>query len=170
MAQYSDEQIKFYSSSISLLIVEDDDLSIMIYQDMLGEYFSSIEIASNGEEAYKKWSNEKNKYDLILTDILMPKMSGIELITKIREESIDQRFIVVSGLNDLNELKDVINLGVDGILEKPLSKDKFFTLAYRVITSIFKAKVLKTQVKQLLLSSKDKVNMVTFVSITCVNA
>ena len=74
--------------------------------------------ASNGVEALEML--KKEGADLLITDIKMPKMSGLELIKKVRELQISTRFIILSGFDDFEYLKESIKLGIENYLLKPI--------------------------------------------------
>ena len=153
------EKAKQYASGLTLLLVEDDSAALNIYQDELENIFASVDVVSDGKEAYAKWSQNKSGYDLIITDINMPLMNGFDLIKKIREISVEQKFIMLSAIEDMNEMRDIINLGIDGIVTKPFNQNVFLTVACRVFQYIHNNKTLKTQVRQLKLLALEKVSL-----------
>lgn len=151
--------IKEYAKGMSVLVVDDEFISLEICKNFFQNYFFKVDFARDGEEAYAKWNNERRNYNLIVTDILMPKMNGIELIEKIRLKSNDQKIIVLSALDDLSELREVISYGVDAIMLKPFDKEKTLTVLLRVLKSIYNAKIVKLQLKQLKMIAKDNISL-----------
>lgn len=102
-----------------ILYVEDEK---DIREQMLNIFnivFESVDSAVDGVEAWKLYKS--NSYDLILTDINMPRMNGLKLVEKIREESKAQKIVIISAHNEINHLLDSIDLGVDGYLTKPVA-------------------------------------------------
>ncbi|MEK7598206.1 MAG: response regulator [Patescibacteria group bacterium] len=91
-----------------IMIVEDDSFVLDIYQTKLSQEGYTVIEARNGVEAMKKL--EKEKPDLILLDILMPYMDGIEVLKKIRERE-DLKNIPVILLTNLSQ-KEEINVGL----------------------------------------------------------
>lgn len=81
--------------------------------------FNSVDTAVDGIEALAMYQSKS--YDLILTDINMPCMNGLELVEKIRKESETQKIIIISAYNESNLLLKTIDLGVDGYLTKPVA-------------------------------------------------
>ncbi len=78
-----------------ILIVEDNDLNLKLFCDILEFNNYNVEIAKNGLEAYSKIS--ANLYDLILLDIQLPKMNGFELLDKLKKEKFKtDNFIILS--------------------------------------------------------------------------
>ncbi len=103
------------------LIVDDEKivrsgLIQTIQWDNLG--IDQILEASNGEEAFHIF--RENSIDIILTDIKMPKMNGIELIHKIKERDNKTHIIVISGYSDFEYLQSAIRHGVNDYILKPI--------------------------------------------------
>lgn len=91
--------------------------------------------------------------------MMMPKMNGSQLIEKIRKTSNSQRILILSGVEDLNEMRDVINLGIDGILLKPYKEDNVLPILRRILSMIKAKKTLKKQLIQLRLLSKANIEL-----------
>ena len=104
------------------IIIADDEkttresLKEYVKWDTLG--IGNVEIAKNGLIALEL--AEISKPDILLTDVRMPKMDGIELATKIRELYPDCRIIFISGYSDKEYLKSAIHLKAVSYIEKPL--------------------------------------------------
>ncbi len=106
---------------IKLLLVEDDVVTMSIYKRILGSLFSNILIATNGEEGFNLFQQETP--DLILTDIKMPVMNGLDMINKIREENKTVRIIIMSAYGESRYFINAIESGVKGFLTKPIKND-----------------------------------------------
>jgi CheY-like chemotaxis protein len=85
-----------------ILVVDDVDTIARVYARFLERQGYEVRIAFNGQEALEEW--EKFKPDLIISDIRMPKMSGFELASKIREKNADQKIILMTGYADEAEV------------------------------------------------------------------
>ena len=111
--------------SLKVLLADDEPyilegLSKLIDWEANG--YEIVKKASNGQEAYDYLKN--NKVDIIFADIQMPKMTGLELLAKIKEEGIsDAYFIIVSGFNDFKYAQQAIRYGSMDYLLKPVSKE-----------------------------------------------
>lgn len=102
-----------------ILIVEDDVFIRDIYQKTLIKAGYSIEIAEDGESAVQKATTKQ--YDLILLDIMLPKVSGIDVLKKIRASTPPHNatpVILITNLTDENVVKDALAHGVNGYLLK----------------------------------------------------
>lgn len=104
---------------ILILYIEDDEFirDEIIY--FLEKKFKNIKVASNGHEGLEFF--EKYQPDIVITDIKMPKMSGIELSQNIRQRNKDTIIIITSAHSETNLLDDAIEFGIDTFLIKPIS-------------------------------------------------
>ncbi len=82
----------------------------------------NIDVAENGVEALKSFQSDK-KYDLIVTDLNMPEMNGIELTEKIKELGSSTPVIVFTGHGDIEEQEKLNSLGVLAMIKKPYVED-----------------------------------------------
>jgi signal transduction histidine kinase/DNA-binding response OmpR family regulator len=108
-----------------VLLVEDNLLNQEVLTEQLHILGYSVEVANNGEEGLDMW--RKNSYSLILTDLHMPKMSGYDMVEKIREEaslleSIDaQPYIIAVTANALKgERERCLAVGINDFITKPI--------------------------------------------------
>jgi len=90
--------------------------------------------AHDGEEAYKIYT--QNEIDVIVTDIQMPKMNGLELIAKVRQDNRTIPVVITTAYNDNAFLLESINLGIDGYLLKPIDLEVMFETIQKVVKSM----------------------------------
>ena len=115
----------------SILIVEDNEDNQQLLSIILCDIGAEITFAKNGQEALDKTRNKT--YDLILMDIQMPVMGGIEA-TKILRQSDYTNPIVALTANAMKSDYDMcIEAGCDGFLTKPINKDKLFKTIYKYL-------------------------------------
>ncbi len=102
----------------NILLVEDDPFLIDIYVTKLKEAGFEIEVAKNGQTALK-FLNRK-KYDLLVLDIVLPRIDGWEILEKIRkqEKLRDLLIIILSNLGQRQEVKKGLDLGATKYLIK----------------------------------------------------
>ena len=67
---------------------------------------------------------------------MMPEMDGFELISKIRLKSPSQHIVVLTAIRNVNEMKSILSLGIDGILEKPYNHPNMILVLFRVLKVI----------------------------------
>lgn len=113
---------------MKILVVEDEPLMLMAVEAKLKNEGFEVAIAPDGREALKVLENYEP--DLIVTDILMPYVSGLELISIIKSnESRKVPIIVLSGLDEEDTVMEAFQLGADDFLTKPFNPTE---LAVRV--------------------------------------
>ena len=88
----------------SIMIVEDDSNLLYLLKTILIEHGYKITTASNGLEALLKYNS---KIDLIITDIEMPEMNGLQLIEKIRTYDINSKFLIMTGSRNKQIPEDI---------------------------------------------------------------
>lgn len=109
-------------SAYSLLIAEDDPLLRAWLVDLCTPLFRAVRIGSDGQEAWDLY--QQHGADLVLTDVRMPRMSGVELSRRLHEARPDLPILVFSGYSDQSQLIDLVELGVADFMLKPVSLDR----------------------------------------------
>ena len=102
-----------------ILLVEDDKGIIRFVKKGLLENSFSVEVATNGEEGLE-WALHKG-YDLIVLDILLPKMDGREVLKGLRQKEIQTPVIFLTAKDSESDIVKGLNLGADDYLTKPFS-------------------------------------------------
>ena len=112
--------------AVRILIVDDEPVNIQVLINHLSAANYSIQVATNGEEALELL-NRGNAYDLVLLDIMMPKMSGYEVCRRIREKYLPSELpvIMVTAKNQVMDLVEGLSYGANDYLAKPFSKNEF---------------------------------------------
>ena len=119
-------QIQAKYSETSLLIVDDEPELLDTMAEILRLRFKSVEIASSGKEALSKV--EEKKFDVVLSDLGMPEMSGWELAQKIKSKFPKSNLIMVTGWGEQAKEELKFHPEVDAILPKPYSFDELINL------------------------------------------
>ena len=115
-----------YCSNIHLLYVEDNDSAREYTLELLSRFFHTISTAIDGSEALKIFENEK--IDLIISDVNMPKMDGLEMSSYIKKIDKSLPIILLSAHNESNFKNKAKETGIETYLEKPLSLTKLIEL------------------------------------------
>lgn len=107
-----------------VLIAEDDRISQKLAVKIVEELGHTAFVSPNGKHAYDALK-AANDFDMLLTDIMMPKMDGQQLIKTLRgdQEFRDFPIIIMSAVVGMAEISDLLKLGATLFLAKPLSKD-----------------------------------------------
>ena len=124
-----------FALQLKILYVEDNEEARESTLGLLDNIFGSITTAVNGEDGLDKFN--KDNFDLILTDINMPKMNGIEMTTKIRDTNKDIPILVLSAYNESGYFMETIKQGVEGYLLKPVDLNQFITMITKTIEKIY---------------------------------
>ena len=115
-----------------ILVIDDDELFLKPLTKFLTLMKFQVNIADSGYKALDLY--ESIKFDLIITDLKMEGMSGIDVINFISEKYHDAKIIVISGFVDENEFKDLKNISkVSAIFEKPVDFEKLLAKIKEVI-------------------------------------
>lgn len=118
MKQLTQEQEQGLKS-LKILHVEDDPQIAQQMQILLGKYVANIVHESNGEIAWQRYQRETG-IDVVITDVRMPDLDGVKLAHNIRQLSPEQHLIIVSSTEDANEIIELVNLGVNHFVPKPI--------------------------------------------------
>lgn len=105
-------------SKIELLYVEDDATVMELLLKFLQRRFEVIHTARNGREGLEIFRIKKPK--IVITDVQMPQMDGLEMSRFIKAESPETPVIVTSAFNEESYLKKAREIGVDKYLQKPI--------------------------------------------------
>jgi len=108
--------------NLSVLIVEDDKLSLFMYSEFVKTIVSEVFTANNGFDGIRIF--REHKPDIVITDIMMPEMDGLEMIKKIKVIDPAVKAIMISGHSDADYFIRSIDLGVDAYLLKPVDNKK----------------------------------------------
>jgi len=108
-----------------ILVVDDEENMRLMLQDFLSSDYE-ITLAAHGREALTLMS--KTTYDLLITDLVMPEMNGIELVISVKDKYPQQKVIAISGGGGITGRFDYLPvvelLGADKILAKPFELSK----------------------------------------------
>lgn len=131
--------------NVSVIIAEDNGFMAEKIKKAL-EKFSNVNvlgIANDGEEEYKLI--KKYKPDLVFSDIEMPKLSGIEVLDKIKKEDPDSdvQVVLVTGKDSTDFIKDAIRLGVFDIVYKPYSSSKIIETLEKFENHLYREEAMK---------------------------
>jgi len=123
---------------LKILFVEDDDLMRNTIANILSKHVEEVVLAANGLEGLELFKTEKP--DIVITDIMMPKMNGLEMIRKIRQEGISVKIVVVSAYSEKENFLRSITLGVNNFLIKPISYRDLLKIIDELASLTFKDK------------------------------
>ena len=119
---------------MTILLVEDHKPLRKEMAEILEDLVKTVTCASDGKEAlsfYLDAQKENKKYDLIISDIQMPHMNGVEFAKKIREINDNQVIYILSAYTDKEYLLELINIHIAKFITKPIDYDELFSILYK---------------------------------------
>ena len=146
-------EIKELTKDLVILYVEDEEATRQVIIEMLSLLFKEVVIAMDGTEGLEKLNT--HSIDIIITDIQMPKMNGLDMIEQSKKLYPDIPVIITTAFSDQNYLIRSIELKVDKYLLKPISQERAYEVLYstaKIIDNNKKAKELEVRIRQ------DKIN------------
>ncbi|NIA11876.1 MAG: response regulator [Nitrospiraceae bacterium] len=130
------KKLRDIARDISVLYVEDEDelrRGVVLY---LKKLFGVVKDAPNGEDAFEIFKNES--IDIVIIDIRMPKMDGLELAKRIKEIKPEQEIAVISAYTEYEYFINFIELGVSGYIIKPIDYNQLNSVIYKMAEKISK--------------------------------
>jgi CheY-like chemotaxis protein len=108
-----------------ILIADDNQANCELLEAYLANFDCETEIATDGQEAYDKAVSFKP--DLILLDVMMPKLSGFEVCQKIKSDPALSKIMIlmVTALNELGDIERAVDAGTNDFLSKPVNRIEF---------------------------------------------
>ncbi|MEJ5285053.1 MAG: EAL domain-containing protein [Brevinematales bacterium] len=141
---------------LNLLYVEDDAITREALADYLKKIVKKVYLADNGANGLKIY--KKNNIDIVLTDIKMPVMNGLEMIKEIKKDDYDIPIVVTTAYNEIEYLIDSIELGVNSFLIKPIDTEKLYKVLQR-FESIINMRHNVVQLATLLAEYKNAIDV-----------
>ncbi|RLA83023.1 MAG: hypothetical protein DRG78_05555, partial [Epsilonproteobacteria bacterium] len=136
------KELQKYTKDLTVLYAEDEDSLREVTVELFKNYFGHIDSAKNGKEAlslYKEYQHENNKlYDIVITDLMMPNMNGKELAKAVLEFNPKQEVIVISAQADFDDVIELLNIGINKFMTKPIKGDALNKTLYDISQSIRK--------------------------------
>ncbi len=113
--------------TINILLVEDNPADVRIVQEMIqdAELDAQLTIAKDGDEALSYLNDGAERPDLVLVDLKLPKLGGLDLLKFIKEDGLKIKVVILTGSIYDMDRKEAHKLGVDTYLIKPISMAEF---------------------------------------------
>ncbi len=113
--------VKKLDSTKKILVVDDEEDILSVYKMNLTQAGYDVETASDGEDAIELLKT--NHYDLVISDMKMKKVHGVQLLRFIHKQNLGVEIILITGFSQLLEMKGAADLGCSAFLAKPVAKD-----------------------------------------------
>ncbi len=152
------KELILYTKNLNLLFVEDHEELRENTTEILKNFFHSVDSAVNGRDAletYKEFYNKNSKnYDIVISDIQMPKLNGVELIKEIYTLNPSQIVIVLSAHDESKYLLPLINIGIEYFLKKPIDYQEFLSVLLNSAKKVYSTSLLNTNGTKIRLSDE----------------
>jgi len=134
----------------SILVVDDNEPNLELLQAYLEDIGCDIRAARDGVEAAAMI--EQDPPDLVLLDVMMPRMSGFQLCTKIKQDPATREIpvVMVTALNEVGDVERAVECGADDFLTKPVHKLELVTR----VKSLLRVRLLRRQLDETLSEMK----------------
>ncbi|ADN09115.1 EAL domain-containing response regulator [Sulfurimonas autotrophica] len=135
------KKLQEFTEDMKVLYVEDDKLIRVEIQEYLERFFPVVDLADNGEEGLQLYN--KGNYDLVISDINMPKMNGIEMSKAILQKNPNQAIIINSAYNEAEYLLELFNAGIEYYVLKPVNIKQLAKILYKIAEANHNQKIAK---------------------------
>jgi len=140
-----------YTRDLKVLYVEDDTQLLKTTAELLDNYFTLVDTASDGQaglDKYLAYNKENDEfYDIVITDINMPNLNGIDMSKVMYSINPIQEIIITSAHNEVEYLSNAIELGINGFITKPIHNKQLTKIIYKVSQSISNQKFIDSHVE-----------------------
>ena len=137
------KELKELAQGTEILYVEDNEDARNATIKILKKFIQNFRVAQNGEEGLNIFKARAQYIDLVLTDISMPIMNGLDMLRIMKEMKPELHSIVISAHNDTRNLVSAIDIGVEHFLIKPIEPEKMLHTFFKILTRIQNSKELK---------------------------
>ena len=130
---------------INILYVEDDDNIRKELENLLSKLFKNVYTANNGLNGLKEFKKYENEIDIIVSDINMPELNGIEMVKAIRLKNPDMPIVLTTAYSDKDFLTDAIKIKVDAYIIKPIDVKVLIESLQKIAQHVYNNTLLKQQ-------------------------
>ena len=141
----------------NVLVVDDDNHMRIALKESLIQAGYNVSIAEDGAQALSEI--ERRMYDLVITDVKMPHVSGIDLLKRIKESAPFMPVILITGYGTIQDAVKVIKEGAYDYIQKPFNTDTLYGIVKRAL-GVKSGKIIGTSkiMKDLLLKAERVAN------------
>jgi CheY-like chemotaxis protein len=111
----------YYEGQGTVLLVDDETMILDVGQRMLHKLGYNVFTATDGVEALEVYANNQNNIDVIILDMVMPKLNGGDTFDRIRALNPGAKVLLSSGYSINGQAQEILNRGCDGFIQKPFT-------------------------------------------------
>ncbi|NOQ32028.1 MAG: response regulator [Helicobacteraceae bacterium] len=156
------KELKAIAADINILYVEDEDEVRNVAYQLLKKFFKNVVVGVDGEDGLDKYQNHGMTFDIVLTDISMPKMNGLDMAELIKAINPNQHLMIASAHSDSMNLLKAIEIGVEYFIIKPIDNTQLFEALIRVCKRVLAERKLDELQFNTLKNSVDKAIEIKF--------
>jgi len=134
-----DDLIK-YTKKLNVLYAEDNLEIGEIIKDYLDILFNKSVSAQDGKIAWEEYQKNSNNFDLVILDIEMPHLTGLEVAEKIKEINLTQAIVLLTAYDDYDYMADALALQIEEYILKPIVEADFLKKLYEITKKIHNRK------------------------------
>jgi len=121
------------SKQIKILIIDDEDIVLKSCLRILRGEDYLIDTVYSGEDGLSKI--EQEKYDLVITDLMMPGMSGMDVLRSVKDKKLDLKVVIFTGYATAETAREALKMGAFDYIPKPFTPDEFRDVIHNAINS-----------------------------------
>ncbi len=126
--------LKSLARDFKILYIEDESELRNAVGTYLRKIFDSVDTAENGKEGLKNY--QEHHYDIVITDIQMPYMNGLQMAAEIKVLAPEQEIIIISAYSEPSYFLDAIRLGINGYIIKPVNYEQMNMTLYKSVRKL----------------------------------
>ncbi|MBN2783035.1 MAG: response regulator, partial [Campylobacterales bacterium] len=142
------KKVRELSKELTVLYAEDEVDIQKELNNTFSLFFKKVIIANDGEEGLRLYKEHKSEIDLVITDIRMPNMDGLEMVEEIRKRDRDLYIVLLTAFSDQEYFVKSISLKIDKYLLKPIDQMNFINTVYDIANAISQRKLLSQFMKE----------------------
>ena len=162
LIQTNSDEFSVLKKSTLLYLEDDEDIrkeTLVIFE----KYFKKVYSAEDGKIGLNVYSLHKDEIDIILTDINMPHMDGIQFMAEIRKENLNLPILIITEFNDMSQIVKAIKFKVSDYIIKPMQLNTTLKIFRKILQNKLNEKLLEKQQNELKVYKDilDKENLVS---------
>ncbi|WND01827.1 response regulator [Temperatibacter marinus] len=115
---------------LKILLAEDNRINRLLIGKLLANINVDLDEAEDGSQALQKVTENTSPYDLIMTDVRMPVMGGVDLAVQLRDKGISTPIIFITANSQEDEINSYWQVGMNGFIGKPIDPHEFYKVIY----------------------------------------
>ena len=141
-------KLKKIAKDKTILICEDDNDVLEELESIFSMFFKNVLIAKDGQEGLELYQKNKS-IAVIITDINMPNLNGLDMMAKIKEIKDNQKGLVLSAHDDLKYVLQIVELGINQFIPKPYDIDDMLIKVFHILENVLLEEIIESQKEEM---------------------